>query len=117
MKYMLLIYSEEQAWTESEREHCFQESKQLAHELEQNGQYLATSRLQLVSITTSVRVRDGKRLLTAAPCAETGELLGRYSPVDREKVGEAVEIAGRIPRARKRPVEIRPLVQITGCRG
>ena len=49
-------------------------------------------------------------------CAETGEQLGRYSLVDREN-GEAVEIAGRIPRERKRAVEIRPVVQITGRRG
>ena len=45
MKYMLLIYSEESAWTQDEREHCFAESTQLTHELNAQGKYLAAAPL------------------------------------------------------------------------
>jgi len=79
MKYMLLIYTGEQAWTESERQRCFAESTELAQQLRRNGQYLATAPLQPVATATSVQVRDGKRLVTDGPFAETREQLGGYS--------------------------------------
>ena len=114
MKYMLLIYADEQAWTETEREHCYQESTQLAHTLKSNGQYLAASPLQPVSTATSVSVRDGKRLVTDGPFAETREQLGGYFMVEAKNLDEAIDIAGRIPGARKGTVEIRPVVEIPG---
>ncbi len=114
MKYMLLIYADEQAWTETEREQCYQESTELAHELKSKGQFLATSPLQPVSTATSVRVRDGKRLVMDGPFAETREQLGGFFMVDAKDLDEALEIAGRIPAARKGTVEIRPVVEIPG---
>ena len=112
MKYMLLIYADEQAWTESERQECYGESTQLAHELKSKGQFLATSPLQSVSTATSVQVRNGKRLVTDGPFAETREQLGGYFLVNAKNLDEAIDIAGRIPGARKGTVEIRPLVEI-----
>ena len=112
MKYILLIYADEQAWTEAEREHCYGESTQLAHELKSNGQYLAASPLQPVSTATSVKVRGGKRLVTDGPFAETREQLGGYFLVEAKNLDEAIGIAGRIPGARKGTVEIRPVVEI-----
>jgi hypothetical protein len=53
MKYMLLIYGNEQAWTDTERQECYVESTQLAHALKSNGQFLATSPLQPVSTATN----------------------------------------------------------------
>jgi hypothetical protein len=114
MKYMLLIYADEQAWTEPEREQCYQESTELAHELKSKGQFLATSPLQPVSTATSVRVRDGKRLVIDGPFAETREQLGGFFMVDAKDLDEALEIAARIPAARKGTVEIRPVVEIPG---
>jgi len=114
MKYMLLIYSDEQAWSDSERQHCFQESTELAHQLKQEGQYLATNPLQPVSTATSVQVRDDKRLVIDGPFAETREQLGGYFLVDAKNLDEAIEIAGRIPAARKGTVEIRPVLEIPG---
>ena len=111
MKYLLLIYADEQAWTESERQECYGESTQLAHTLKSKGQYLATAPLQPVSTATSVQVRDGKRLVTDGPFAETREQLGGYFLVEAKDLDEAIDIAGRIPGARKGTVEIRP------CRG
>jgi len=114
MKYMLLIYAAEQAWTETEREQCYGESTELAHELKLNGQFFATSPLQPVSTATSVRVRDGKRLVIDGPFAETKEQLGGFFLVDAKDLDEALEIAVRIPAARKGTVEIRPVVEIRG---
>ena len=114
MKYMLLIYLEENALNEAEREHCYQESTELAHELKRNGQFLATAPLQPVSTATSVRVRDGKRLVTDGPFAETREYLGGFYMVDAKNLDEAISIAGRIPGARVGTVEIRPVIEIPG---
>jgi hypothetical protein len=112
VKYMLLIYADEQAWTETEREQCYQESTELAHELKSKGQFLATSPLQPVSTATSVQVRDGKRVVIDGPFAETREQLGGFFLVDAKDLDEALEIAARIPAARKGTVEIRPVVEI-----
>ncbi|MGC9945272.1 MAG: YciI family protein [Bryobacteraceae bacterium] len=117
MKYMLLIYTGEQAWTESERQRCFAESTELAQQLRRNGQYLATAPLQPVATATSVQVRDGKRLVTDGPFAETREQLGGYFLVDAKDLDEAIDIAARIPGARKGTVEIRPVLEIEGLPG
>jgi hypothetical protein len=114
MKYMLLIYSDENAWTESEREHCFAESIQLTQHLHETGQYLGASPLLPVSTATSVRVRDGKRLVTDGPFAETREQLGGYFLIDAKDLNEAIEIAGRVPAGRVGTVEIRPLLELAG---
>lgn len=114
MKYMLLIYSREAEWTEDERQRCIAESSQLCHELETKGQYLAASPLHPVSTATNVQVRDGKRMITDGPFAETTEQLGGYFLIDAADLDEAIDIAGRIPAARKGTVEIRPIVEVPG---
>ena len=114
MRYLLLIYSDEQAWTDSEREHCFAESTRLTHELDACGQYLAAAPLQPIATATSVKVRDGKRLVTDGPFAETREQLGGYFLIEAQDLDEAIGIAGRIPAARKGTVEIRPLLELAG---
>jgi len=112
MKYLLLIYMAENAMTEDQRQHCYQESTELAHDLNAKGQFLATAPLQPVSTATSVRVRDGKRLVTDGPFAETREHLGGYYLVNAGNLDEAIDIAGRIPGARVGTVEIRPVLEI-----
>jgi hypothetical protein len=114
MKYMLLIYMDEQALSEEEREQCYQESAQLARDLDVTGQYLDTAPLHPTSTATSVRVRDGKRLVTDGPFAETREQFGGYFLVDAKDLDEALRIAARIPGARRGTVEIRPVVEVAG---
>ncbi|HEU5170782.1 MAG TPA: YciI family protein [Gemmatimonadales bacterium] len=109
---MLLIYADEHALDETEREQCYQESAQLAHQLNAAGQYLAAAPLQPTSTATSVRVRAGKRLVTDGPFAETREQLGGYFLVDAGDLDEAIAIAARIPMARQGTVEIRPVVHV-----
>ena len=114
MKYMLLIYQDEQVLSETERQACYVESTALAHDLKSNGQFLATAPLQPVSTATSVRIRDGKRVVTDGPFAETREQLGGYFLIDARDLDEAIGIAARIPGARKGTVEIRPVIEIEG---
>jgi len=114
MKYMLLVYLDEQAMTDAEREHCYVESAQLAQDLNSSGQYLDASPLHPVATATSVRVRDGKRLVTDGPFAETREQLGGYYVIEAGDLDEAISIAGRIPPARFGTIEIRPVMEIGG---
>ena len=114
MKYMLLIYLDEQALNETERQECYAESTQLAQQLHSNGQYLAANPLHPTAMATSVRVRDGKRLVTDGPFAETREQLGGYFLIEANNLDEAIGIAGRIPMARKGTVEVRPVIEIPG---
>jgi hypothetical protein len=114
MKYMLLIYSDEQALSEAERKDCYAESTQLAHDLKSNGQYLSANPLHPTAMATSIRVRDGKRLVTDGPFAETREQLGGYFLINAKDLDEAIAVAARIPMARKGTVEVRPVIEIAG---
>jgi hypothetical protein len=114
MKYMLLVYMGENAMNQTEREVCYVESTQLCHDLKAKGQYLAASPLHPVATATSVRVRDGKRLVTDGPFAETREQLGGYYLINARDLDEAITIAARIPPASKGTVEIRPVMEIPG---
>ena len=114
MKYMLLVYMDEKAMTDEEREHCYVESAQFTQDLNANGQYLGAGPLHSVSTATSVRVREGKRLVTDGPFAETREQLGGYYVVEAADLDEAISIAERIPPARFGTIEIRPVMEIEG---
>ena len=114
MKYMLLIYSDEKALSETERDACYVESTQLAQEMKSNGEYLAANPLHPTEMATSVRVRNGKRLVTDGPFAETREQLGGYFLIDAKDLDQAIGLAARIPIARKGTVEIRPVIEIPG---
>lgn len=114
MKYMLLIYHDELALSEVDREECYKESTELAHQLKVHGQFLSANPLQPTSLATSIRVREGKQLITDGPFAETREQLGGYYLVDVTDLDEAIGIAARIPMARKGTIEIRPIIEIKG---
>jgi hypothetical protein len=109
---MLLIYADEQAWTEPERQACYGESTDLAHDLKTSGHYISASPLQPVATATSIRVRSGKRSVTDGPFAETREQLGGFFLIEAENLDEAIAVAGRVPGARKGTVEIRPVVEL-----
>lgn len=109
MKYLLLIYSNEQNWTPEERDACMRESSAVCDELAEAGKFIDASPLHPVSTATSVRIRNGKRQLLDGPFAETAEQLGGYYLIDVENLDEAIAIASRLPPAKKGTVEIRPL--------
>jgi hypothetical protein len=117
VKYMLLIYGDEQALDDTEREQCYAESAQLARQLDAAGKFVATAPLHATATATSVRVREGKRLVTDGPFAETREQLGGFFLIDAADLDEAIAVAARIPMARRGTVEVRPVVQISGLPG
>lgn len=114
MKYMLLIYMDEQAMSDGERADCYVESAQLAQDLHAKGQYLGANPLHPVATATSVRVREGKPVVTDGPFAETREQLGGYFLIEAKDVDEATAVAQRIPGARKGTVEVRPVMEVDG---
>src|SRR5262245_56670534 len=99
MKYMLLVYSDELAMSEAERERCYAESAKLAQQLNSNRQYLHAAPLHPTSTATCIQVREGKRLITDGPFAETREQLGGYFLIDASNLDEAIAIAARVPLA------------------
>jgi hypothetical protein len=114
MMYMLLIYLEENLLSESERDRCYADSAAFARELHARGHYLSAAPLHPTSTATSLRVRDGKKVITDGPFAETREQLGGYFIIQAENLDQAIDIAGRIPAGRWGTVEIRPVLEIAG---
>ena len=115
MKYMLLIYHDEQSWdaiSESERQQIYGDFRKLREELVKSGRFVTGSQLQPITTATSVRVRDGKELVTDGPFAETHEQLGGYFLIEAENLDEATSIAARIPSATTGTIEVRPLVEV-----
>lgn len=112
MKYMLLAYSDENAWTEDERMRCMEESTELCHELQAKGQYIDASPLHPVSTATSLRIRNQRSEITDGPFAETREQLGGYFLIDVKNLDEAMAFAARLPSAKKGTVEIRPIFEL-----
>ena len=114
MKYMLLIYDNEQAWTrlgEAEQRQVYGEYMKFTEDIKASRNYLAGSQLHPIATASSVRVRDGKELVTDGPFAETHEQLGGYYLIEARDLDEATRIAARIPSARYGTVEVRPVVE------
>ena len=112
MKYMLLVYGAEDAWTPEERQRCMEDSTALCHELQTKGQFFGASPLHSVTTATSISRRDGKRMITDGPFAETVEQLGGYFLIDVANLDEAIAIADRIPGGKKGTIEIRPILEL-----
>ena len=112
MKYMLMICRDEPVWDKlslSERQKIYADTVKLSEELTSRGQYLGGFPLHTSSSATSVRVRNGKPLVTDGPFAETREQLGGYMLIDVKDLDEAIAIAARVPLARTSTVEVRPV--------
>jgi hypothetical protein len=108
----LLIYHDESglaAVPPAELEKAVADMKAFTSELRQQGKLLAADRLRPTATATSVRVRDGKRLITDGPFAETKEQLGGFYMIEAADLDEAVAVAGRVPAARWGTLEVRPI--------
>jgi hypothetical protein len=115
VEYMLLIYTEEEAWarlSDEERAPIIQEYFALTSELREKGRYVAGAPLQPTATASTVRIRDGERVLTDGPFAETKEQLGGYFLVEADSVDEALDWAAKVPAARYGSIEVRPVLPI-----
>ncbi|HVX86954.1 MAG TPA: YciI family protein [Phycisphaerae bacterium] len=81
-------------------------------DLHAKGHFITASPLHPVATATSVRVREGKALISDGPFAETREQLGGFYMINADNLDEAIAIAARIPGAKKGTVEIRPVMEI-----
>jgi len=115
MRYMLLCYDDEAYWEQvgdAAHKAAMQEAVAITHELDKKGQYVLASPLQPTSTATSVRVRDGKPVVTSGPFAETREVLGGFYIIDADNLDQAIAIAVRHPGAPFGAVEVRPILEI-----
>ena len=113
MKYILLCYHEEQTWGRAGKEahwEAMQEAVRLTHDLHAKRQYVMASPLEPVSTATSVRVRDGRPLVTDGPFAETREVLGGFYLIDVADLDAALAWAAKVPSAPYGSVEVRPVM-------
>jgi hypothetical protein len=114
MKYILLIHDDEKKWgtlTDADRQRIYGEYGQFMEQIKSTGHYLGGNQLQPTASATSVRVRDGKRLVTDGPFAETHEQLGGFFLIEASDLDEAIAIAARVPSARAGTIEVRPIVE------
>lgn len=113
MKYVLLIYDAHEtraALGEAETQQLMADYAAFTQEIRASGRMIAGAQLVEPSSATSIRVRDGKRLVHDGPFAETREFLGGYYVVEANDLDEAMAIAERIPSAKIGTIEVRPLV-------
>jgi hypothetical protein len=114
MNYMLLIYGTEGTLTEDDRRDCMTKSISICDELAAQGKFRGASPLEPVRTAVSVRVREGRVLVTDGPFAETTEQLGGYYLLDLTDLDEAIAVASRLPPVSRGTIEIRPLLPMEG---
>ena len=109
MKYLLLIYENEQRYASGYDKMELEEYGKFGKEFA--PQILSGHALKPTATATSIRVRDGKRLTTDGPFAETKEQLGGYYLVEAKDLDEAMALAAKIPSARFGSIEVRPVMK------
>jgi hypothetical protein len=116
MKYLCLIYDDEQQWLKKPREETGKMSADYmtyTEGIRKSGHYLGGNALQPTHTATTVRSRGGKVSTTDGPFAETKEQLGGYYLIEAKDLNEAIQVASRIPGARSGSVEVRPVQEFT----
>ena len=111
MRYLLLIAEEPPAAQPSEADwaESMKGYNAFGSWLDERGWIRGGEALQDVTTATTVSVRDGQRIVTDGPYAETKEHLGGYYLIDVPSLDDAIETAFRIPDAAAGRVEIRPI--------
>jgi len=114
MKYLLLIYDDEKGWaklTEKQQQEGMAMYMKFTQDLKDSGHWVASHQLQPIATATTVREREGKRLVTDGPYAETREQLGGFYLIQAKNLDEALSIAARVPSAKWGVIEVRPVVE------
>ncbi|MEX2222507.1 MAG: YciI family protein [Candidatus Rokuibacteriota bacterium] len=112
MKYVCLVYLVEKdmnAMSKRESDVCIDESLAYDEALHKGGHLIAAQALQPVETATTVRVRNGKLSTTDGPFAETKEQLGGFILIEARDLNDAIQVAAKIPLARRGSIEVRPI--------
>jgi hypothetical protein len=115
MKYICLVYLVEKdmnAMSRREADACTEESLAYDEALRRTGHLLAAQALQPVETATTIRVRNGKLSTTDGPFAETKEQLGGFLLIEARDLNDAIQVAAKIPLARRGCIEVRPVKEI-----
>ena len=113
MIYILMIYADEGDWTtksEAEMAPVMNAHAELEQALRKAGKYKGCGGLAPATSATTLRIRNGKPLVTDGPYAETKEQFGGYYVVEAKDLDEALSFAARIPGMGSRAVEVRPVL-------
>jgi hypothetical protein len=115
MQYMCLIYGlKDLQLPEAEEQKLFAAYGAFTEEARASGKMVDGAPLQGIETATTVRVRDGKRVITDGPFAETKEWLGGFYTFECATLDEAIDWAARIPGAAYGSIEVRPIMVIPG---
>jgi hypothetical protein len=115
MRYVCLVYLVERemiAMSKGEADACTEESLAYDDALRKAGHFVLAHALQPVEAATTVRVRNGKLSTTDGPFAETKEQLGGFILIEARDLNEAIQVAAKIPLARRGSIEVRPIREI-----
>ena len=115
MKYLCLIYDDEQLWarmTKDEQDGIMGEYYAFGRDITASDHMRGGAQLQPTNTATTLRVRDGALSVTDGPYAETKEALGGYYLIEARDLNEAIQVAARIPSARLGAIEVRPIVEM-----
>jgi hypothetical protein len=108
MKYVCLVYGEERLMRTVNDSECAANGEALRHA----GHYVAAEALQPASTAATVRVRDGKTVVTDGPFAEAKEMIAGFYLIDARNLDEAIQLASKIPPARVGAIEVRPVREL-----
>jgi hypothetical protein len=115
MKYLCLIYSDERQWPKlpkADANSVTAEYFAFTDAIKRSGHFLGGDGLQPTTTATTVRVRNGKVATTDGPFAETKEQLGGFILIEARDLNEAIQVAGKIPLARRGSIEVRPIKEL-----
>jgi hypothetical protein len=113
MKFLAIIYNDESSYAEASPEDIaaiFEAHGEFGQAAGEAGVFQGGEGLQPVATATTVRVRDGERMLTDGPYAETKEQLGGYYLLECKDLDDALNWAARIPEAKTGAIEVRPVM-------
>ena len=116
MKYLCLVFFDEkkhEALSEQELQKLTDEALEYDEVLRRGGHFIAANALQPIHAASTVRVRNGKVLVTDGPFAETNEQIGGFIVIEANDLNEAIQLASGIPPIRLGGIEVRPIMEIT----
>jgi hypothetical protein len=116
MKYLCMVFYDEkklEALSSSDSQALTDESLAYDSTLRQGGHFIAAQALESVHSATTVRIRNGKPLVTDGPFAETTEQIGGFVLIEARDLNEAIQVAAKIPPIRLGGIEVRPIKELS----